>query len=654
MIFPRTVIVATIATVALAVAPVVDLPGPIFKPVAATLAFSPLASAPVVASTSPSTETREIKPKDKFNTVGVVWKDGQSGGTVEMRVQNENGTWGEWLEISPIDDGPDPGTEEAKYAREGTDPIYVPKSKKVQIRVQKDRTEVLDKAEVVTVDPGTSAADGKVEPNKLNSAGAASPKPSIITRAQWGANESYRNCAPVMNKSVEAVTLHHTAGPNDYTRSTAAKRVRSDYAYHTNALGWCDLGYNAVIDKYGNIYEGRAGGFDKAVQGAHSSGFNKDTWAISLLGNNSKLTPSWSQQKSLVELMAWKLSSYNHDPKSYTKLTSAGKGGTNTKYDKGTVITRPRIFGHRDVGSTSCPGAAAYKLLPAIRDKVAARAKVSATPTVTSRSLILKEHKRLGGDSGYFGPMVKDETKVTGGSYIKFRNGEIFRINDKYFRKTYGGIGARYWAYKGPHGGLGLPKTDEYWVKDTKGRAQQFTGANGAVYWSSGTGAQAVFGGIHWHWTKQGGPTGRLGFPTTEESDIPDYVGAGRVQSFQGGQIYWGPRVGATDVSGGALQAYKDIGGAKVIGMPMAMPVPVGSGTKQHFELANAWIYGQKSTGYHVVKSKVRTQYEKLGGPTGKLGFPTGPERAARGGRVQYFEKGRLFWSDYSGNVFEL
>ena len=109
--------------------------------------------------------------------------------------------------------------------------------------------------------------------------------PNIINRAQWGADESMRCGNPQYDNGIRAGIVHHTAGSNDYAPEDSAGIVRSIYEYHTRTLGWCDIAYNALVDKYGQVFEGRAGGIDKPVEGAHTGGFNRDTWGVAMLGN---------------------------------------------------------------------------------------------------------------------------------------------------------------------------------------------------------------------------------------------------------------------------------------------------------------------------------------------------------------------------------
>ena len=132
-----------------------------------------------------------------------------------------------------------------------------------------------------------------------SAAAAPGQPPNIITRAQWGADESMRCPNTVYDNGVRAGIVHHTAGSNDYAPQDSAAIVRSIYAYHTRTLGWCDIAYNALVDKYGQVFEGRAGGMDRPVEGAHTGGFNKNTWGVAMLGNFDAVPPTPIQLRTI-------------------------------------------------------------------------------------------------------------------------------------------------------------------------------------------------------------------------------------------------------------------------------------------------------------------------------------------------------------------
>lgn len=219
----------------------------------------------------------------------------------------------------------------------------------------------LDEVSAVLIDGQAAASD--IDP--IVDAKNATGMPKVITRAGWGANEANRCQGVTYDDKLKAATVHHTAGSNNYTEAQAKGIVRGIYQYHGQTLGWCDVGYNALVDKFGNIYEGRYGGLDKNVQGAHAGGFNRGTFGISMMGDYSSLTPSQAALNSVGNMIGWRLSIAGVDPLGKTTLVS---GGTSySKYSGGTPVTLPNIFAHRDVGSTTCPGDAGYAQMDTIR-----------------------------------------------------------------------------------------------------------------------------------------------------------------------------------------------------------------------------------------------------------------------------------------------
>ncbi len=285
---------------------------------------------------------------------------------VQVRVR-ESGTWSAWSTLQQVDEGPDAGTPEyeASSARTGTTPLTTDGADGVQVRVDTPKGTAPQGVQVSLIDPGTSAADataaGQAEP--AGSADAALTAPRVVSRAQWGADESLATTAAA-NTTVKALVLHHTAGSNSYTQAQAVTQLRGVYAYHTQSLGWSDIGYNLVVDRYGTIYEGRRGSVTSAPKGAHAGGFNRDTYGVSVMGNFVGATAPAAVTTALNKVIGWKLGQYGTDPRGTSRLVSAG-GGT-SRWPAGTAVTVNNVLGHKDVGKTSCPGSL-YSLLPSLR-----------------------------------------------------------------------------------------------------------------------------------------------------------------------------------------------------------------------------------------------------------------------------------------------
>ncbi|MFI6638605.1 N-acetylmuramoyl-L-alanine amidase [Streptomyces sp. NPDC050504] len=204
---------------------------------------------------------------------------------------------------------------------------------------------------------------------------STAPRPPITSRADWSADESISPEAPgyLSGGKVKAVVVHHTAESNAYTCADAPKVVRGIYAYHVKQLGWKDIGYNFLVDKCGTVYEGRKGGVDRPVQGAHAYGFNAETTGVSVLGTYTDAAPSQAAMTSVARIAAWKLGQYGVDPAGTTTLT-AGDKGTNyfgKSWAKGAQLSFPVIHGHRDGYNTQCPGNAFHQQLAALRTMAA-------------------------------------------------------------------------------------------------------------------------------------------------------------------------------------------------------------------------------------------------------------------------------------------
>ena len=335
------------------------------RPVEAGLEQVPLSGADPRALRS-----RELTGK-RFSVMGVTWRPDPAVDAVEVQVRTRTeGRWTPWEEVEAEgDDAPDVGTDDtSRRLRSGTSPIWTGPSDGVQVRVDTAAGAVPQDVKIELVDPGTSPAD-QVPAVPSGVAHAAAVKPTILSRAQWGADESIRRGTPDYVATVKVGFVHHTASSNDYTPAQAAAMVRGIYAYHVRSNGWSDIGYNFLVDRYGRAYEGRAGGIDRFVLGAHTGGFNVDSFGVSLLGDFSTVPPSAATMDTVSRILAWKLGQAHRDPRGKAVLRSAG-GGT-SKYRAGTSVTFDVVSGHRDAGNTSCPGATTYARLPSLRVSVA-------------------------------------------------------------------------------------------------------------------------------------------------------------------------------------------------------------------------------------------------------------------------------------------
>nr|WP_324612339.1 FG-GAP-like repeat-containing protein [Streptomyces sp. AS58] len=214
-------------------------------------------------------------------------------------------------------------------------------------------------------------------------------KPPIITQAEWGASTDYDG-TPTYGTQIKAAVVHHTGVDPDNALSCAESRARMRTIQQGHfAQGYYDIGYNFVVDKCGQIFEGRSGGMDLPVVGAHDAGFNTDTLGISYIGNYETARPSRAALDAIARIVAWKFGMYGLDPTGKVTLTSgAEKGYSGNKIPLGGQITLPRVFGHKDTNTTACPGLNLYPKLGLI-------AALAKTPGV-SHALPTSDYNRDG------------------------------------------------------------------------------------------------------------------------------------------------------------------------------------------------------------------------------------------------------------------
>jgi hypothetical protein len=196
---------------------------------------------------------------------------------------------------------------------------------------------------------------------------AATVAPAIVPRLSWGADESIRRNQPLYADRVRFSVVHHTAGRNGYSRAEAAAIVKAIQLYHVKGNGWNDIGYNFLVDRFGTVYEGRFGGLEKNVVGAHAQGFNTGSVGIAVLGTYSGGAPSAAAQEAVAKLVAWRLDLAHVDP---TGLFTFISGGSN-RFPNGAPVLLRAVSGHRDTGFTDCPGDVFYARLNALAAEAA-------------------------------------------------------------------------------------------------------------------------------------------------------------------------------------------------------------------------------------------------------------------------------------------
>jgi hypothetical protein len=295
--------------------------------------------------------------------VGFTWRDGVRAPKILVRFRTKGG-WSLWRPAPLLRDVPDPSSGEG-IGKAGTSPLVVEPSDGVQVQVYGS---VPPELSITLIHAAAIAGDARLVAGATSrsfsrAAAVGVVVPTIYTRAQWGADESWRGGPPRYNNTILQAHVHHSASGNGYSQADVPALIRSFYKYHTHSLGWNDIAYNFLLDSFGTIWEGRYGGIDQPVRGAHTLGFNASSTGFCVIGNLDSVQPTQPTLDSLAKLAAWKLSLYGRDPQGWTDVTSEGSD----KFPSGRVVTLPVIDGHRDTNDTACPGGNLYAQLGAVR-----------------------------------------------------------------------------------------------------------------------------------------------------------------------------------------------------------------------------------------------------------------------------------------------
>ncbi|MFG2499302.1 peptidoglycan recognition protein [Streptomyces sp. NPDC048441] len=219
----------------------------------------------------------------------------------------------------------------------------------------------------VFVGPGAAGKSGDGPVRRV--VGHAAAQPRIVPRAEWLGGEVPHQPPARYADRVHAVFVHHTDSPNGYDCADVPRLIHYLYAGQTEGRQWDDIGYNFLVDRCGTIYEGRAGGIDRAVMGAHTQGFNQGSVGIAAIGTFTAGTPvPRAMTDAVAALAAWKLGLSDVDPRATVRMVSTN---SLSKYRAGTSGQFSAVSGHNDGYYTQCPGAALTAALPRIREEAA-------------------------------------------------------------------------------------------------------------------------------------------------------------------------------------------------------------------------------------------------------------------------------------------
>ena len=164
-------------------------------------------------------------------------------------------------------------------------------------------------------------------------------KLAVIPRSDW-ASEEPKSDLLKKTDSYDRLTIHHAG--NGISQNTDKGSVVQELAGILSAhieRNYGDIGYHLIVDYAGRVWEGR----NLKWEGAHVSYENEKNVGVMLLGNFEKQQPSIEQIETMSQIVKILCDRYG--------------------------ITKQRIYGHRDLGQSVCPGKNLYPHVLQLKDE---------------------------------------------------------------------------------------------------------------------------------------------------------------------------------------------------------------------------------------------------------------------------------------------
>jgi hypothetical protein len=352
--------------------------------------------------------SRVLRAPARFDLLGVRAPSAVHG-RLEVRVRRSGGRWSPWVPLAVHGDhAPDTGSGER-----ASDPVWAGGCDELQLRAAARPRAALRMHFVAVPAVSRRALRAQAAAAKQAAPQPGTPPP-IIPRSAWGGDSVPPRSAPEYGV-VQMAFVHHTVTANDYTADQSGSIVLAIAKYHRDTNGWNDIGYNFLVDRYGQVFEGRAGGADQPVVGAQAQGYNDQSTGVALIGTFTDEPIPEPAMAAVTQLLGWKLSV--HGVPCEGGLTVISGGGSLNRYSAGTPVAMQRISGHRDGDSTECPGNALYAELPVLRQRAAALAG----PIVAHAQVSLQASRSAvvyGADAVFTGVVMRPDATAGAGDPV--------------------------------------------------------------------------------------------------------------------------------------------------------------------------------------------------------------------------------------------
>jgi len=315
-----------------------------------------------------------------FDRIGLHWTEPAGTGdaiAIEVRTSADAAAWSDWATVTDDDDMYDVGRNEhygaplpvSAGARFAQYRAWLPggdASALARVGLTFMDVSDLNEGPLVTLLNDVRGAIAGLGDSYAAAAPVGVSK--VLTRQDWAADESLMTWTPEY-KRVQKAIVHHTAGDDGGTNVAAT--IRAIYYFHAITRGWGDIGYNYLVDKYGNIWTGRAGG--DHVIGGHAYGWNNGSFGVAAIGLYTTTSPTPAMVGAIANIIAIKFAQFGIAPYGADTFTHQEQRTDGTWVP--VTSNPPNIQGHRDSnyivgqngGQTECPGTALWNQLPTIR-----------------------------------------------------------------------------------------------------------------------------------------------------------------------------------------------------------------------------------------------------------------------------------------------
>lgn len=272
-----------------------------------------------------------VEISSPLSVAGLSWESPDEAPTAISYRLLEDGLWSGWHEIKT----------EAKLG--GSDPILLPNVTALEV--------VVPDAEAEGLSLRVFEADAEEGP-------AVDSSQTRFERSDWATGDE-SEVAPGEPLEPRGVVIHDVEGSSDYQPDQVPALLRAIYHYQSDILGWQDIGYHFVVDKFGNSWEGRQGSYDSPITGGFSADNGNQALDVVVLDDFAGTEPTDSEMNELAAVAA---SAFETGSGEATAQLSVG--------DEHSALSFDAISGHRDLVNSLSPGDGLYSKLGALRSLV--------------------------------------------------------------------------------------------------------------------------------------------------------------------------------------------------------------------------------------------------------------------------------------------